>query len=357
MTEAPVLFVEDSIGESRAALFDRGQALALFLKRWSDEGRCVLCDEVYAGRLLSLDSVRGGGFVDLGTGPEGYWPYSERTPKPAQGAILPWKIQTEARGEKGPVISLVTDFSSPLPDKPQRLHPAPPLTEFLYKGKTVKTLYTDSPETRQYGLTHQDLDAVFAESLSPCLSLSSGARLWIETTQAMTVFDVDVGSSFAPAFSRAAMRANLAAAQEAVCQIRRRDLGGLMAFDFINVKRHAERGELEKALKGFFRKDAEKFPGDHRRMEFAPLSRFCVAEFTRQRRALSLPERLLGVGGEKTSETIALEALRLLLRTGRTSPGAQLVLRLAPRAGIWLDKDIIPWRAGLTERLGGPFFS
>src|SRR4029079_1760962 len=73
-----------------------------------------------------------------------------------------------------------------------------------------------------------------AEALSdtPVVALAGGGRIAIERTAALVAIDVDPGEA---AGRDAIATTNRAAAAEAARQMRLRDLGGLIAIDFIRM--------------------------------------------------------------------------------------------------------------------------
>jgi len=78
------------------------------------------------------------------------------------------------------------------------------------------------------------------------LSLPSGGSLVIESTDAMVAVDVNSGSARGGA---EALRTNLEAADVLFRQLRLRNLGGLVACNFIGMRDERERGAVEKRLR------------------------------------------------------------------------------------------------------------
>ena len=108
--------------------------------------------------------------------------------------------------------------------------------------------------------------------------LSSGAYLIIEKTEAMHVVDVNSGSRKGgnQAQEKNALDINVEAAIEIARLLRLRDMGGIVAIDFIDLYEPENRRTLHKALKDAMADDKAKH-------NVLPPSRFGVVELTRQR--------------------------------------------------------------------------
>ncbi|MBK9512245.1 MAG: Rne/Rng family ribonuclease [Flavobacteriales bacterium] len=108
--------------------------------------------------------------------------------------------------------------------------------------------------------------------------LSSGAYLIIEKTEAMHVIDVNSGSRKGgnQAQEKNALDINVEAAIEIARLLRLRDMGGIVAIDFIDLYEPENRRILHKALKDAMEDDKAKH-------NVLPPSRFGVIELTRQR--------------------------------------------------------------------------
>ncbi|MCB0786628.1 MAG: Rne/Rng family ribonuclease [Flavobacteriales bacterium] len=108
--------------------------------------------------------------------------------------------------------------------------------------------------------------------------LSSGAYLIIERTEAMHVIDVNSGSRKGGQKDQEqnALEINIEAAQEIARLLRLRDMGGIIAVDFIDLYSAENRRALHKAFK-------EAMADDKAKHNILPPSRFGVIELTRQR--------------------------------------------------------------------------
>ncbi len=109
--------------------------------------------------------------------------------------------------------------------------------------------------------------------------LPSGASLIIEKTEAMHVIDVNSGSRKGAGKKDQetnVLELNIEAAQEIARLLRLRDMGGIIAIDFVDLYEPENRRALHKALKDAMADDKAKH-------NILPPSRFGVIELTRQR--------------------------------------------------------------------------
>ena len=170
--------------------------------------------------------------------------------------------------------------------------------------------------------------------------------LSIEPTAALTAIDVDAGArqgSGDP--DRFALELNLAAAEEAARQLRLRNLGGVIAIDFVNMRSKAHRKALEDAVR-------KAFADDPWSVQFGGLSQFGGYQLSRARLRTPLHEQLRDADGSLSIETVALMALRAIEREARANTGRQIACTLAPEVKGWLDAAEIDWRNQLSNRIG-----
>lgn len=109
--------------------------------------------------------------------------------------------------------------------------------------------------------------------------LPSGASLIIEKTEAMHVIDVNSGSRKGAGKKDQetnVLELNIEAANEIARLLRLRDMGGIVAIDFVDLYEPENRRTLHKALKDAMADDKAKH-------NVLPPSRFGVIELTRQR--------------------------------------------------------------------------
>ena len=334
------IVAERNVGETRAAVVDGERVVELHLERWSERGARAVRGEVFRGRVTSIDASLNGAFVELGLGPAGLLPFGKagRPEGLHNGAAIGVQIAREQFQEKGPTLSLfeVEDGPAPAP-----VVQSPPLEERL-------ALMFDAP-VRTPAEADFDLEEVFEAALEPVVALSGGGRLVIEPVTALTAIDVDArGRSSQAGGQKFALDLNKTAAREAGRQIRLRGIGGVVAIDFLPLKKKADQSALNQAMRGAFR-------GDPAKIDIAPASRFAIVELARQRLGRALHDICWERTGVESVETRALAALRRLEREGRANRSARLVVRAGKEVHAWLEADPIGWRKAMVARLGDRF--
>lgn len=122
------------------------------------------------------------------------------------------------------------------------------------------------------GVTKQ-VKAAFGKTVT----LSSGAYLVIEPTEALHVIDVNSGYKNTNTNQEEnSLQTNLEAAEEIARQLRLRDLGGIIVVDFIDMKLPENRKKLFESMERFMK-------NDRARHSILPISKFGLLQITRQR--------------------------------------------------------------------------
>lgn len=334
------IVAEHNVGETRAAVVDGDRAVELHLERWSEKDRRAIRGEVYRARVKTIDKGLNGAFCDIGRGPEGFLPFGKAgVPEGLHnGAAIGVQIAREQFQAKGPTLAL---FDVDEGDAPAIVVPAPPIAERL-------AMMFDAP-IRTPKEAEFDLEGEFEAALEPGVPLHGGGRLIIEPVTALTAIDVDAaGRQNQGNSGKLALDLNKAAAREAGRQIRLRGLGGVVAIDFLPLKKKADQSALDQAVRGAFKRDPAK-------VDITPPSRFAIVELARQRLARALHEMCWERYGVESVETRALAALRGLEREGKANRTARLALRCGSELHAWLDTDPIGWRKAMKSRLGDRF--
>jgi ribonuclease G len=115
-------------------------------------------------------------------------------------------------------------------------------------------------------------------SFSKTVSMSKGAYLIIEHTEALHVIDVNSGNRSNKAQNQedTALEVNLIAAAEVARQLRLRDMGGIIVVDFIDMQNPENRRVLYDFLK-------QEMSDDKAKHKILPPSKFGLIQITRQR--------------------------------------------------------------------------
>ena len=131
----------------------------------------------------------------------------------------------------------------------------------------------DTPIFEKYNIERQ-----IKTSFGKTVSMSKGAYLIIEHTEALHVIDVNSGNRSNKASNQedTAMEVNMIAAAEIARQLRLRDMGGIIVIDFIDMGNPENR----KVLFDFLR---EEMDDDKAKHKILPPSKFGLVQITRQR--------------------------------------------------------------------------
>ncbi len=168
--------------------------------------------------------------------------------------------------------------------------------------------------------------------------LKSGGSIVVDQTEALVAIDVNSGNFRADdSAEETAYQMNLLAAKEIARQIRLRDLGGVVVNDFIDMRKERHRRNVERALR-----DAVK--RDRARTKILRTSPFGLVEMTRQRVRPSLKRSVYsdcpccsGTGVVKTAESMAIEAVRLLILVSQTEQVTQVTMSVAEEVAAHLN--------------------
>ncbi|MBL8542425.1 MAG: ribonuclease E/G [Hyphomonadaceae bacterium] len=340
MSEPLEAWIDGAIGETREALVRNGRPIALRVTRASDEGRRARWGEVYCARVREIDKRRRGVFLDLGLREEqGFLPLGEDgrarmgrerlSLHEGQGVIV--SVAREAARAKNPVVDLQDvghDGEAP---------------HQIARHEVDDELVLAKPADP---VTRAKLDALTEDALARTAPIPGGGVLTIEPTSALVAIDVDAGARQGTGDpERFALDLNIAAAEEAARQLRLRNLGGLVAIDFVSLRAKSHLKLLEEAVRS-------AFAGDPWSVQFGGLSRFGIYELARSQLRRPLHEQLRDADGRLSVETVALMALRAIEREGRAQAGRQIACTVSPEVKAWLDAAEIDWRSALSGRIG-----
>jgi ribonuclease G len=156
------------------------------------------------------------------------------------------------------------------------------------------------------------IDEQIEKALQKKVQLKSGGSLIIETTEAMTVIDVNTGKfTSGGSMEDTILKTNLEAADEIVTQLRLRNIGGLIVIDFIDMANAANRTKLSRVLEKTLR---EK---DKYQSVALKVSEFGLVQMTRKRSGKTLLQQLTnvcqscsGCGFVKSIPSISFQVLR-----------------------------------------------
>ena len=149
------------------------------------------------------------------------------------------------------------------------------LTEIAPNKTSIVKFYKNNkmPIFEKFGIERQ-IKTSFGQSVS----ISKGAYLVIEHTEALHVIDVNSGNRSNKSRNQedTALEVNIISAKEIARQLRLRDMGGIIVVDFIDMNKSANRRELHECLKTEMQDDKAKH-------KILPPSKFGLVQITRQR--------------------------------------------------------------------------
>ncbi len=197
------------------------------------------------------------------------------------------------------------------------------------------------------------VEAEIEAALAPRVALPSGGGIAIEATQALVAVDVDTGRHTGRGrLAETALETNLEAARETARQLRLRNLGGLVVIDFVRMERADYRKKIIDELIRATRPDPAA-------VRVGAMTPFGLVELTRRRGRPPLADVLTGpcpaCGGEArvaSPVTLALAALRAVLREAGARPGGAPTLAAAPRVIEALEGEATTAREETEVRLG-----
>ncbi|EKV27275.1 hypothetical protein C882_1777 [Caenispirillum salinarum AK4] len=248
-----------------------------------------------------------------------------------------WTLIDKARATAGPVPRRL----SPPPDLlAEALARWPEPDAIVFEGATVPAqarrrhpALSDIMEAARPDLfLREGADEQVEAALSPRVPLPCGGALVIEPTAALVAVDVDAGPA-APSAANAEAVAVLAR------QLEVRGLAGHVVVDFIPDRRDPRRRDLIALLK-------QALEDDPAAPYVAGVSPLGLVELSRRRAAPPLADLLCDADGRLSAETVALAALRRVLREAEALPGGAPVLEAAPQV---IEALRGPLRAALAE--------
>ncbi|CAI8318132.1 MAG: Ribonuclease E [Flavobacterium sp. SCGC AAA160-P02] len=203
------------------------------------------------------------------------------------------------------------------------------------KEKIVKLHKSVTPIFEKYGIERQ-----IKSSFGKTVSMSRGAYLVIEHTEALHVIDVNSGnrSNKAGSQEETALEVNLIAATEIARQLQLRDMGGIIVIDFIDMNRSENRNKLFQHLK-------EQMSFDRTKHKILPPSKFGLIQITRQRvrpeLSIKTTEPNPNINGEVEAPIVLLDKIETELERIISNPKNKTVmLNVHPFIASYLTKGI-----------------
>jgi ribonuclease G len=233
-------------------------------------------------------------------------------------------LEKRAKGSKAPALVFqeadlsirvlrdvfLTEFEKAIIDSPKQFER---VTNFFQRTAPELVGGVELYEGKKPLLEKWGIDKEIESTLSRRVDLPSGGYLIIDYAEALTVIDVNSGSFTGRGkggLEETITKVNTEAAEEAVRQLRLRDIGGIIVIDFIDMARASNRDKVLKTMRKAL--DADKSKSYV--VEVSPLG---LVEMTRQnvtdgvREILTAPcPTCNGEGVVLSAETVALEGMR-----------------------------------------------
>ncbi len=169
--------------------------------------------------------------------------------------------------------------------------------------KKLEFYQGEIPFARQFHISEQ-----VYELASPTVQFGNGANLVINRTEAMTVIDVNTGKYVGDGdLESTVTHTNILAAREIARQVRLRNIGGIIAVDFIDMAEDSHREEVRAELESCLLSDTAK-------CRVQPMNDLCVLLFTRKRTTQDLASFLLKPCPHCTREGYVLSDTYMAMR-------------------------------------------
>jgi len=190
----------------------------------------------------------------------------------------------------------------------------------------------DTPLFEDYGI-----EVDINRALNKKVWLRSGGYIIIETTEALTVIDVNTGR-YVGKYDQAEtiLKTNMEAMKEIVYQLRLRNIGGLIIIDFIDMEHEQHKEELFLALQEAIRKDKN-------RTNILRISEFGLVQMTRKRCFENLSQMMCepcfycgGDGFVKSRRSTCYELFRKISRNAGKHSGRNVIVKVHPQVADML---------------------
>lgn len=195
------------------------------------------------------------------------------------------------------------------------------------------TYYTgEKPLFSHYQIERQ-IEAIFSRDIR----LPSGGSIAIDQTEALVAIDINSAKATKGGdIEETALTTNLEAADEIARQLRLRDIGGLIAIDFIDMTQNQNQRAVEERIR-------EALKSDRAKVGVGRISRFGLLEMSRQRLRATMAESTRiacphceGHGMIRSTPSLALSILRDIEEKAMPSDVSQIRAHLPLEVATYL---------------------
>ncbi|MDT8317296.1 MAG: Rne/Rng family ribonuclease [bacterium] len=213
------------------------------------------------------------------------------------------------------------------------------MKDFMISMKGKVTLYEQSEPI----FDHYDIEIEIDDILGEKVWLKSGGYIIIETTEALTVIDVNTGKFTGKKnLEDTILKTNLESAREVAYQLRLRNIGGIIIIDFIDMMRQEDKDKVYNTLEEALKKDRSV-------TRLTEISDLGLLEMTRKRirnnivKVMCKPcEYCEGRGYLKSKESISLDILRCIEKESLAMKAEEVIVQVHPEiSDILLDSLFI----------------
>jgi ribonuclease G len=182
------------------------------------------------------------------------------------------------------------------------------------------------------------IDDELAKLMRPKINLPSGASIVIESTEALTVIDVNSGKfTGGRNLEDTILKTNIEAAEEIARQVRLRDIGGIIVVDFIDMASEASREKVVRTMEEHLRRDRT-------RATIQSFSNLGLLEFTRKRIGKDLGSQLRGacptcsgMGSVMSAQSVAIDTFRHIRAEASNGAAGDVLVHVAPTVAVQMD--------------------
>ncbi|MCH7644561.1 MAG: Rne/Rng family ribonuclease [Myxococcales bacterium] len=179
---------------------------------------------------------------------------------------------------------------------------------------------------------HFNIESSIDANLGKKIFLKSGGHLVIDQNEALTAIDVNTGRFVGKrGLEETVLRTNLEAIKEVACQLRFRNIGGIIIIDLIDMESAENRSKVYGALR-------EALKQDKARTNILKISELGLVEMTRKRTRENLIQQLCepcanceGRGYVLSSESMAFKVLREIRKDLPRFCGRKIAITVNPR--------------------------
>lgn len=177
-----------------------------------------------------------------------------------------------------------------------------------------------------------NIEVEISRAIEKKVWLRSGGYIIIESTEALSVIDVNTGRYVGKSdLNDTIFKTNMEAAIEIAYQLRLRNIGGIIIIDFIDMEDDSHREQLYSTFKEAVKKDKS-------RNNILKLSEFGLVQMTRKRNSENLHQLMCeqchycsGEGMIKSRRTICYDIFRKISRNSIKHRGGNITLRVHPK--------------------------